>query len=98
MNLNNAIKLLVEQEVKINYCFDSHFIIQLLIEKYSDEYLQFVSNYVTSSQITITAHQQIGNEIAKLCNEGILKQMQCKSWSFNIHHNPSECTLFKKIK
>ena len=90
-------------KIRIGNCFDSHFITKLLIEKYSDDYFKFVSKYisVTAVNIATTAHAQIGREIQKLSTgeNAILEQMDCcKSVSFNLHKEISECTLWKRIK
>jgi hypothetical protein len=95
MSLQNAIISIIN-DIPREYCFDSHFIIQQIIEKYSDEYLEFASSFVGKSTPTLTAHSQIGFEIQKLCKTGILLQLDDKSWSFNIHHIASENTLYKK--
>ena len=97
MSLIISIREIIINEVKSGCCFDSHLIIQVLNEKYSKEYFQHISSYSSSANITLTAHQQIGHLIADLEKEGIVQQLDCKSWSFNIHHNQSECTLFKKL-
>ncbi len=77
--------------------------VELLIEKKSDDYFKFVSKYisVTAVNIATTAHAQIGREIQKLSTgeNAILEQMDCcKSVSFNLHKEISECTLWKRIK
>ena len=91
-----------KNNIKVGNCFDSHLIIELLIEQYSDEYFKFISKSVkpTSTNIANVGHGQLSLEIKKLTEsaEPILKQCECKSVSFNIHNEISECTLWKRIK
>jgi hypothetical protein len=96
MSINEAIIEIVNTIQKKHY-FDSHLIIQLLIEKHSDEYISYVSQYITSGEITTIAHSQLGREIQKLCQAGLIVQIDEKSLSYNIHHNLAECTLYQKL-
>jgi hypothetical protein len=96
MSINSAIVELVDT-IPSNHYFDSHFIIQLLIERNSDEYIRYVAQYTNSGETTKIAHSQIGKEIQKFCDQAIIEQMADKTWSLNIHHNPSDCTLYKKL-
>lgn len=76
--------------------FDSHFIIDQMLSNHSDDYIRFVSRYADGDEPTLTAHQQIGHQIAKF--EGHLVERQPdQSHSFNIHGNGSECALWKRI-
>lgn len=88
--------------IRVGNCFDSHLIIKLLIENYSDDYFKFICNYTKSGSkdIATFAHGQIGREIRKLSegNEPILEQLEPKSVSFNIHNKISPTTLWKRIK
>jgi hypothetical protein len=96
MALIDSIETIINSIPK-DCCFDSHFIIQSLIEKYSDEYLLFCSTYVNVSDSTNTAHRQIGREIKKLCDNNLIVQLEYKGWSFNFHHNISLCTIYRKL-
>jgi hypothetical protein len=96
MPINTAIEELVNTIPK-NHYFDSHLIIQMLIERNSDEYITSVAKYITSGDITTIAHSQLGKEIQKLCKDHIIEQIDDKAFSFNIRHKLSECTLYKKL-
>lgn len=96
MSINKAIMEIINAIPK-NHYFDSHLIIQLLIEKHSDEYISYVSQYITSGEITTIAHSQLGREIQKLCQTGLIVQIDEKSLSYNIHHNLDKCTLYQKL-
>lgn len=77
--------------------FDSHYVINCAIKDHSDDYIRFVSQYANGDWPTLTAHQQIGQQIAKF--EGQLVERQPdQSHSLNIHGNGSECALWKRIK
>lgn len=91
-----------QNNIAIEICFDSHLIIQLLIEQYSDDYFQFASKYSGAGKVDIARiiHSQIAFQIKELTKgeDPILEQLDCKVVSFNIHHNISENTLWKRIK
>jgi hypothetical protein len=93
MSISNAIQTVVN-EVPKECIFDSHFIINELIKRFSDEYFTFVSNFAIKSNnnLTLTAHGQIGQEIKKLNNV----EMIGDAWSENIHKTSSKCTCWKK--
>jgi hypothetical protein len=82
-------------EIKPGYYFDSHYVIDALVENYSDDYLNFCSSY-GGNNITLTAHQQIGHQIAKF-EDILVERQQGQSWSVNIHRGASECALWKRI-
>ncbi len=93
--MKNAIQSIVN-EVPKGHIFDSHFIINELIKRFSDKYLAFVSNFAMGNQnITLTSHGKIGQEINKL--DGSILQKIGDAWSENIHKNPSKCTCWKKM-
>jgi hypothetical protein len=75
--------------------FDSHYIIEQLIKNYSDEYINFVSQYANTPLATLTAHGKIGQEISKL--NGICIKLDNESFSYNIHNNPSLCAAWQKL-
>lgn len=84
------------EDVTSGHFFDSHYIIDCAIKDHSDDYLRFVSQYANSDQPTFTAHQQIGQQIAKF--EGKLVERQPgQSHSLNIHGNGCQCALWKRI-
>ncbi len=91
--MQNSIKKIIE-DIPKGCIFDSHFIINELIKKYSDQYLYFVKKFIKKdNQITLILHGQIGKEINKLNN---IKKIG-DSWSENIHKTPSKCTCWEKL-
>lgn len=84
------------QGVTVGHFFDSHYIINCAIKNHSDDYLRFVSQYANSEQPTFTAHQQIGQQIAKFENN-LVQRQKAQSHSLNIHGNGSQCALWKRI-
>jgi len=95
MSISEAIESVVS-EIEPGYTFDSHFVIRQLIKKDSDSYLRFCSQYADSNEATLTAHQQIGQEIKKL-NGQLVDRQDFDSWSANIHGKGSKCAAWKKI-
>lgn len=88
--------------IGINNYFDTHFIIQVLIENYSDDYFYFVSKYTGSgtADVATIAHRQI-SKIIKELSEGsgkILEKLPNKCVSFNIHHNPTPNALWIRLE
>ena len=93
--MKDAIQTIVN-EVPKGCIFDSHFVINELIKRFSDEYLGFVSNFATNNEnLTLTAHGQIGQEIQKL--DGTVLRKVGGAWSENIHRTPSKCTCWEKL-
>ena len=70
--------------------FDSHTIISLLIERYSDVYLEKYSHSSTELY-----HGYISKCIAELGSD-IVKQLG-QSWSRNIHGEYSKCAYWERI-
>lgn len=93
--MHNAVQQILNS-IPQNHIFDSHFIINQLIKNYSDVYLQFTAQFTKSSQVTVSAHGQIGQVISSF-NGSLVQQFEEKSWSENIHGNVSECTCWQKI-
>jgi len=63
--MQKAIQAIID-EVPKGCIFDSHFVINELIKRFSDEYFEFVGKFATNSpNVTLTAHGQIGQEINK---------------------------------
>ena len=93
--MKNAIQSIVN-EVPKGCVFDSHYVINELIKRFSDEYLFFVSKFaMNNQQITLTVHGQIGKEINKL--HGTILRKIGDAWSENIHKTPSKCTCWEKL-
>ena len=95
MSISEAIENIVE-EIKPGHIFDSHFVIQQLIKKYSDEYINFTSDYANGDALTLSSHQGVGSEIKKF-NGQLVERLDFDSWSENIHGNCSKCAAWKKI-
>jgi len=70
--------------------FDTHAIIEYLLQNDTDAYL---SNFTGNSAETY--HGYIGQIIAKIEDEGLVSRIG-ESWSLNIRKNFSECTCWKK--
>jgi len=70
--------------------FDTHMIIEYLLQNDSDVYLQNCNGKTTELY-----HIYIGQVIADIEKEGLIKNIG-KSWSLNIHKNFSECACWKK--
>ena len=61
--MQTAIRTIVD-EVPQGYIFDSHFIINELIKRFSDQYLSFASRFTAGNQQgTLSSHGQIGQDI-----------------------------------
>lgn len=95
MSISEAIESVVS-EIEPGYIFDSHFVIKQLIKRDSDSYLRFCCQYADSNEVTLTAHQQIGQEIKKFDNN-LVKRQGFESWSENIHSKASKCAAWKRI-
>lgn len=93
--MQNAIQAIID-EVPKGCIFDSHFVINELIKRFSDEYFEFVGKFATNNQnVTLTTHGQIGQEINK--HDGTILRKIGESWSENIHKKPSICTCWEKL-
>jgi hypothetical protein len=88
-----AIRTIIN-EVPQGHIFDSHFVINELIKRFSDKYLVFAARFSGGQQPTLAVHGQIAQEINKL--NGTLIDGMGDAWSENIHKTPSPCTCWKK--
>ena len=84
------------EEVPIGQTFDSHFVIQRIIEIDSDAYLRFSARFTESEQLTLTMHQQIGQLIAGFEGQ-LVERLSYQSNSRNIRNNYSGCALWLRI-
>ncbi len=76
--------------------FDSHFVVNELIEKHSDQYIRFAAQHATGGEPTLKTHQEIGRIIKGFV--GILvERLEHESWSLTIHHTPGKCALWLKL-
>jgi len=94
MSISTAIEELIKKVGK-EHVFDSHYIINNLIKKYSDDYLNYASSIATTSDKTLRIHGRLGKEIAKF-ESTLIERIDLKSWSDNIHEKASSCTCWKK--
>ncbi len=91
--MQNSIKVIIK-EIPKGHIFDSHFVINELLKRFSDEYLTFSCKFAkNNNKITLSAHGQIGKKINKLND---IKQIG-EAWSENIHKTPSKCTCWEKL-
>ena len=95
MSISEAIETIV-RDIKAGHLFDSHFIIQQLIKKHSDDYIRLTSPYAEGEGPTLAAHQEIGREIKKF-NGQLVERLDFDSWSENIHGKNSQCAAWKKL-
>ncbi|MDR2584378.1 MAG: hypothetical protein LBC75_12945 [Fibromonadaceae bacterium] len=93
--MKNAIQEIIKNVPK-GKIFDSHYVINLLISDYSDEYLTFASSGENPQKNTALVHGRIGQEIKSL--SGLVEQVgeAGEFWSDNIRGNSSECTGWRK--
>ncbi len=83
-------------DIEVGCFFDSHYIIDRAFKNHSDDYLRFTSQYRDSQEQMLTAHQQIGHQIANFKGR-LVERQPGESWSVNIHGNGSPCALWKRI-
>lgn len=95
MSISEAIENIVK-EIESGHRFDSHFVVQQLIKKRTDEYIKFTSKYADGDEPTLTSHQMIGHEIKKF-NGQLVERQEFDSWSENIHGKGSKCAAWEKI-
>ncbi|HET9178773.1 MAG TPA: hypothetical protein VFQ24_10505 [Terriglobia bacterium] len=91
--METAIRQIVD-EVPQGCIFDSHFVINQLIKRCSDQYLAFASKFAGGKRATLAAHGQIGMEINKL--DGTVIEKIGDAWSETIHTAPGRCTCWRK--
>ena len=96
-NIHDTLREII-QEIPSGKIFDTHFVINQLIKKFSDTYLSFTSS-INAKDRTLHSHGNIGQEISKIANAGNLIQqlVQYESWSENIHGKVSECACWLRL-
>lgn len=93
--VETAIRKIVN-EVPKGRIFDSHFVVNELVTRFSDQYLAFAGRFSGGDEKrTLAAHGQIGKRINKL--DGTVIQRIGRGWSENLHKKPSPCTCWKKL-
>jgi hypothetical protein len=90
--MKTAIRTIVNK-VPRRCVFDSHFVMNELIKRFSDQYLSFAGGFA-NEQPTLPAHGQIGQQINKL-DPSVIEKIG-PAWSENIHKRPSRCTCWRK--
>jgi hypothetical protein len=71
--------------------FDSHTVIFMLLQQYSDEYLCGVRHYNT----TETYHSEISKNVGS--NGDLVEDTGTDAYSKNIHDKFTECRLWKRV-
>jgi hypothetical protein len=75
------------------HIFDSHFVIDMLIKKHSDDYLRFAASFSGANLKTNIVHAQIALQIPQ-CN--VTVEPQGSAWSEQIHGEPGSCASWKR--
>lgn len=92
--MENAIRQFIQDEVQKHQYFDSHTVIEYLIQNYTDLYLQGAGG----NQLARTYHGQIAQKISILEQVGIVKKVGDKaSVSKNITDKFTTCALWQKL-
>jgi len=88
--MKEIIETIIE-DIPPGMVFDTHTIIEYLLQNYSDEYLQNCNG-----RTTLSYHGYIGQVIDGITKEGLVKRVG-DSWSLNIHKRFSECACWQKL-
>jgi hypothetical protein len=95
MDIRTAIKEILNK-IESGHVFDSHYVVNELIEKHTDEYLRFAAQYAEGGEPTLKTHQEIGR-IIKGFVDVLVKRFDYESWSLTVHHTPGSCALWLKL-
>jgi hypothetical protein len=79
------------RSIPVGNIFDSHTIIDYLLQNYTDEYLQNCNGRNVE-----TYHSNIANIIAAIADDGLARRIG-DSWSKNIHDKFSPCKCWEKL-
>jgi len=88
-NFEPIIESIIER-IPNGMIFDTHTIIEYLLQNDSDVYLQ---NY--NGKTTELYHADIGKTVSGIAKKGLIQPIG-DSWSLNIHKKFSECYCWKK--
>jgi hypothetical protein len=91
--MKNTLEKIIK-EIPKGRLFDTHSIIECLLRRYSDQYLDFYQGGGTTVH-----HQKIAFILVEFVNEGVIERVgesNTKIWSQNIHKNFTPCTCWKK--
>ncbi len=92
--METAIRTIIA-DVPQGHIFDSHFVINELVKRFSDQYLSFAARFaVGNPQLTLTAHGRIAQGIDTL--DGTVIDRIGDAWSENIHKILSKCACWRK--
>ena len=95
MEFREAVQKVIKS-IPFDKIFDTHFVINRLIKIYADDYIKFVTTFTNQEDSTLSEHENIGLQIAEFEGQ-LIEQQANRSWSENIHGQPNECTLWKKV-
>jgi hypothetical protein len=88
-NLDNCIQTIITS-IPAGRFFDTHMVIQALIQQYADDYIQAAASFST----LISFHGHIGKSIRKL--EGTLVEDMGIAHSKNVKDGFTECECWKR--
>jgi len=88
--MKKNIELIIGQ-IQPGMIFDTHAIIEYLLQNDSDAYLQNCNGKNTELY-----HAYIGQVVADIAEEGLIERIG-DSWSQNIHKTFSKCSCWKKM-
>lgn len=93
--MDKAIIEAIIRRIPKGSCFDAHTVIKILMEKYTEAYLQAYNQ----QSIVEAFHSNLAKEIDAftLPANGKLIERVGRSWSQNIHNKYSTCTCWKKL-
>jgi len=94
--LKETIGEIIKRVDKNNY-FDSHFIIDTLILKYSDVYYEYIAENWRENHTTRLLHSEISKVIKSFENQLVEQIRNSKSVSYTIHRTKGKNTLWRKI-
>jgi len=92
--MKEIIKSIIIEQIPSGMIFDTHAIIEYLLQKHSDIYLE---NYEgkTSTELYHSYISQVISAIAK--EEKIIERIIGDSWSLTIHKTFGKCACWKKV-
>jgi hypothetical protein len=90
-SLENAVADIL-QKIPAGKIFDTHLVIEYLLQEYSDVYLSSFSHRAMPAY-----HGYIGQIVDSFAGKGVISTQIGKSWSINIRKQFSECTCWKKL-
>jgi hypothetical protein len=92
-------RMIGDLNIPPDHIFDSHFVINMLIKKRSDAYLQFaagVANRFNGPNLTTEVHRQIALHIDRCCERVLIAGVEAQSYSEHIHGEPCACACWMR--